>query len=128
MSLPTSPSTLPLQSTGNAFNPLVFPTTFNTYYAEPMNLAQRMINVVMDWLMTRYAYQGMQSELEHVRQVFPGLPTTSSYHDYFADRSVLSLVNSNVATHGSWPKYMNTVEVGGIHIKPGLLRSILKVV
>ena len=89
-----------------------------------MSLAQRMINVVMDWLMTRYAYQGMQSELEHVRQVFPGLPTTSSYHDYFADRSVLSLVNSNVATHGSWPKYMNTVEVGGIHIKPGLLRSI----
>ena len=67
--------------------------------------------------MDTYTLVSLSSELKYLRAGFPDLPET--YDEYFMERAVLSLVNTNPVTHPGWPKYANTVEVGGFHVKPG---------
>ena len=82
-----------------------------------MSFMQRIANLLAEAFMDLYALRSHRLELPHMQAKFPNLP--NSYSDYFLERSVLELVNSNPATHGPWPKYGNSVEVGGMHIKPG---------
>ena len=113
----SGPFSQTLQSTGNAYNMFVFPMVGNTYFLEPLTFPQRIVNVLNDWIMNYVSRTYMKNELKHMKREFPDLP--NSYEDYFQTRSVLSLVNSNLATHGSWPMYPNTIEIGGMHVKPG---------
>ena len=82
-----------------------------------MSFGQRISNVFNQWVMDTYTLVSLSSELKYLRADFPDLPET--YDEYFMERAVLSLVNTNPVTHPGWPKYANTVEVGGFHVKPG---------
>jgi len=52
-----------------------------------------------------------------VREKFPSLP--DPYDIYDMDRSIMTVDQSHVVTHGSWPKYQNTIDIGGVQCKPG---------
>ena len=119
----TGPYSLTLRSTGNAYNQLVFPSVGNSYFLEPLTFFQKILNVMNNWGMNYLAFSVMKDELNLMRKEFQDLP--SRYEDYFETRSVLSLINSNVVTQGTWPMYPNTIEVGGIHIKPGCIQNTL---
>ena len=113
----TGPWWMHMEATGNAYSLFQFPAIFNSKWTEPMSFMQRIANLLAEAFMDLYALRSHRLELPHMQAKFPNLP--NSYSDYFLERSVLELVNSNPATHGPWPKYGNSVEVGGMHIQPG---------
>ena len=102
---------------GDAFNPFVHSHILSKF-VEPMTFAQRLVNTITEASFTFFWFWIASKELWYVKQRFPNrLP--DQYDIYDTERTMLSLVNSHPATHGPWPKYKNTIEIGGIHCKPG---------
>ena len=103
---------------GNALNPFVRPYILSPFI-EPMSFVQRLANTI-GALFFKFVYFWVASRYEvwQVRERFPNrLP--DPYDIYDMDRTVLSLVNSNPATHSPCPIYRSTIEIGGIHCRPG---------
>ena len=106
------------QATGNAVNPFVQPSLLHPTI-EPMSFKQRAMNMLLEGVMNfMNGYFIAELEKASVQEAFQG-QIPDNYEIFNKERTVLSLANTNVATHGTWPSYENTVEIGGIHCKPG---------
>ena len=105
------------KATGNAVNPFVQPSLIHPTI-EPMSFPQRALNVFLEGFVGLYTDFMAGLEKATVQEAFPG-QIPDDYEVWNKERTVLSLANSNVATHGTWPSYENNVEIGGIHCKPG---------
>ena len=104
-------------STGNAVNLFVQPHLTNPVI-EPMDFTTRMKNLALGYIWSTFHIWEASVSRAHLQAEFPGqVPESSDMFDQ--DRTVLFFSNSHVATHGSWPTFGNTVEIGGIHCKPG---------
>ena len=109
---------------GNSVNPLTQPNLLAPYI-EPMSFTERIVNIIMEYLVSKFMNWTDMLGLHEIRSQFGNdIPEFSSIVE---ERISFSLANSHFVTHGSWPYYKNTIEVGGIHCKPGkVLPSDLK--
>ena len=109
---PFSPSML---GVGSSINPFTQPNLLAPYI-EPMTFSERLVNVVMETLVSKFMNWADLIGLDEIRnQLGNDIPEFSSIVE---NRITFSLANSHFVTHGSWPYYKNFIEVGGIHCKP----------
>ena len=101
---------------GNSINPITQPNLIAPFI-EPMTFSQRVINVILENLVSLFMSWTDSLSLDVVRKkIGKDIPNFSSIVE---KRVAFSLSNSHVVTHGSWPQYKNFAEVGGIHCAPG---------
>ena len=101
---------------GNSVNPFTQPNLIAPYI-EPMTFLERLVNVVMEYAVTKFMNWTDLLGLDDIRKKLGSdIPEFSSIVE---DRATFSFANSHFVTHGSWPYYKNFIELGGIHCKPG---------
>ena len=101
---------------GNSVNPFTQPNLIAPYI-EPMTFTERLVNVVMEYIVTKFMSWTDLLGLDVIRkELGEEIPEFSSIVE---DRATFSFANSHFVTHGSWPYYKNFIELGGIHCKPG---------
>ena len=94
---------------GNPLNPFIQPYVTNPVL-EPLPFFNRVLNVLGELIVhTIYFKVAFRWEAASVREKFPSLP--DPYDIYDMDRSIMTVDQSHVVTHGSWPKYQASCRI-----------------